>query len=505
MPSRFFCENSLFWRLMAVKNLNARIILGLKARQLRQEQGLSFAELSKTSGLSVSYLNEIEKGKKFPKPDKLEALAKSLKVSVEQLSSDKLEGTLAPVSDLLQSNFLNELPLDLFGIDLSKIVEIISQAPKKVGAFISTLVEIARNHAYVEENFYYGALRSYLEMHLNYFEDIEQAVSSFRASYGFSATEPLNEDQLSNLLETNYHYDIEKGGLDQYTELAGIRSVYIPKSKTLLLNGRLRSIQRGFQYGKELGFNYLGLKQRANTASLMRVESFEMVLAHFKAAYFSAALIMPLDAVHIRLKEFLAKETFDTSYIQGIMHDFGATGEMVFQRMTNILPALMGIRKIYFFRFLSSGDSVNYTVDKELHLDGKHTPHANRLSETYCRRWLSIRMLDQLKKSGSDMEIGAQISKYHDSSEEYLIISLVKKGDRNAHNFVGLSLGILLEKSVKSKIGFLKDSTINRNVISTTCERCPIMDCAQRAADPIKYLEKEQKKRVYKALGDLLK
>jgi hypothetical protein len=205
------------------------------------------------------------------------------------------------------------------------------------------------------------------------------------------------------------------------------------------------------------------------------------------------------------LKEFLAKETFDTSYIQGIMHDFGATGEMVFQRMTNILPALMGIRKIYFFRFLSSGDSVNYTVDKELHLDGKHTPHANRLSETYCRRWLSIRMLDQLKKSGSDMEIGAQISKYHDSSEEYLIISLVKKGDRNAHNFVGLSLGILLEKSVKSKIGFLKDSTINRNVISTTCERCPIMDCAQRAADPIKYLEKEQKKRVYKALGDLLK
>ena len=55
-----------------------RIIFGLKVKQLRQDKGLSFAELAKATGMSVSYLNEIEKGKKFPKDDKVAALALAL-------------------------------------------------------------------------------------------------------------------------------------------------------------------------------------------------------------------------------------------------------------------------------------------------------------------------------------------------------------------------------------------------------------------------------------------
>ena len=42
-----------------------RIILGLKVRQFRQERGWNFEELSKQTGISISYLNEIEKGKKW--------------------------------------------------------------------------------------------------------------------------------------------------------------------------------------------------------------------------------------------------------------------------------------------------------------------------------------------------------------------------------------------------------------------------------------------------------
>ena len=46
-----------------------KIILGLKVRQLRQEKGWNFEELSRQTGISVSYLNEIEKGKKYPQPE----------------------------------------------------------------------------------------------------------------------------------------------------------------------------------------------------------------------------------------------------------------------------------------------------------------------------------------------------------------------------------------------------------------------------------------------------
>lgn len=499
----FIANFRYFVSSMNGKNLNKKIILGLKVRQLRLEKGLSFSELSKKSGLSLSYLNEIEKGKKYPKLEKIEVLAKSFGVKVERLMSDELEGALAPVSNLLNSNFLKELPLDLFGIEITKIVEIISVAPKRVGAFISTLVEIARNHAYAEENFYLGALRSFLEMHLNYFEDIELAANTFRVENEIPLNEFIHADQLANLLEKLYNYDLDKGGLDQYPELKGIRSLFIPKSKTLLLNGNLTPNQMAFQFGKELGFSYLKLKQRANTSSLMRINSFEEVLSHFKAAYFSAALLMPMDPVKQYLVDFLAQKRFSTTFISQVMHEFGASAEMVFQRMTNILPSQLGLKRIYFFRFISQQDSLNYIVDKELHLDGKHTPHSNRVDETYCRRWLSIKMLEQLRNSDSSLEIGAQISNYYGSSDEYLIISIVKK-DMKSSKYIGLSLGILLDANSRPKIAFLDDPEIPRIVVNTTCERCSIPDCKERMAEPVKYLEKLEKKKVHKVLEDLL-
>ena len=46
---------------MSVKSPNDRILFGLKVKQLRGKKSLSFAELSKRTGISVSYLNEIEK------------------------------------------------------------------------------------------------------------------------------------------------------------------------------------------------------------------------------------------------------------------------------------------------------------------------------------------------------------------------------------------------------------------------------------------------------------
>ena len=122
-------------------------------RQLRIAQKLSFKDLAKETGMSVSYLNEIEKGKKYPKVDKVKKLSAALGVEKEALESLELPQQLAPLSELLQSNFLSELPLDLFGIELFKVTEIIANAPIRVGAFISTLVEISRNYSLVDAHF----------------------------------------------------------------------------------------------------------------------------------------------------------------------------------------------------------------------------------------------------------------------------------------------------------------------------------------------------------------
>ena len=103
--------------LMLKKKMVLKFILGLKIRQLRDKRDLSLKELSDLSDLSISYLNEIEKGKKYPKADKISSLAEALGIEYDSLVSLKLNKKLQPISNLLKSNFLTEIPFDFFGID----------------------------------------------------------------------------------------------------------------------------------------------------------------------------------------------------------------------------------------------------------------------------------------------------------------------------------------------------------------------------------------------------
>ncbi len=102
---------------MSVNKENIKIIFGLKLKQARKEKMLSLAKLSESSGLSISYLNEIEKGKKYPKPDKILSISEALDLNFDELVSLKLEKRLSPLSTLIKSDVLNEIPLDFFGID----------------------------------------------------------------------------------------------------------------------------------------------------------------------------------------------------------------------------------------------------------------------------------------------------------------------------------------------------------------------------------------------------
>ena len=127
---------------------NIRIIFGLKLRQLRQEKELSTEQLAKLTGISVSYLNEIERGKKYPKTEKIIKLSNVLNTDYDELVSLKLDQHLAPIGEMLNSQWLNDIPLSSFGISLEKLVEIMFNAPTKAGAFISTLIQIAKNYDY---------------------------------------------------------------------------------------------------------------------------------------------------------------------------------------------------------------------------------------------------------------------------------------------------------------------------------------------------------------------
>ena len=55
----------------------------------------------------------VEKGKKYPKPDKINLLSEHLDVSYDELVSLKLDKNLAPIGEILQSKVLKDIEKEL--------------------------------------------------------------------------------------------------------------------------------------------------------------------------------------------------------------------------------------------------------------------------------------------------------------------------------------------------------------------------------------------------------
>lgn len=493
-----------------------RIILGLKVRQFRQERGWNFEELSKQTGISISYLNEIEKGKKYPQPENQQRLAAALGITPAFLVSPELTKQFAPLGELLQSNFLNELPLDLFGIEIQQVVEIIARAPDRVNAFISALLEIARNYSLRDENFFFAALRAYQELRANYFEEIELAADKFVQKHHIPANGGVPSALLANLLREQFGYTIDELELEKYKELQSLRSVFNPHKRLLLLNRRLNERQRAFQLAKELGFNVLETKERPLASNLLRVNSFEETLSNYQAAYFAVAILINRHAFIRDIGHFFNQEKWNGQLLLDLVAKYQASPEVLFQRF-NVLTHDFSLEKVFFLRFIHDLDRNGFDIDKELHLNRRHQPHASGLNEHYCRRWLSLTLLNDLKKQqdagGTALHGGAeatpklltgvQRAAFLDTQEEYLCIAMAKPGYPTVGRNVSVTLGVLLDDHTKQTIRFRNDPAIQYTQVNVTCERCSLKDCTERAAPPSAVQKRDERRRMQELLDKL--
>jgi XRE family transcriptional regulator, fatty acid utilization regulator len=492
-----------------VDESHLKLIMGLKLKQLRSEKGMSLSELASASDISISYLNEIEKGKKFPKPDKIAALANTLDVSYDWLVSVKVSKKLAPMAEILQSKIMKEILLDVFGIDKNQMLDLLSRVPVKLNAFLNTIIEISRNYGMRVENFYHSALRSYQEMHENYFEDIESAVDDCIKENVIDPGRAIEWESLQLILQQKYNFRIEEDGLSNQPELQELRSVLIPgKYPVLLLNKNLNRVQKAFILAREIGFHRMGITERPHTASWVEFESFEQVLNNFKASYFACALLLNRDLLVERLKGLLEQPSFHPAEWLSLVDEFNVSPEIFAHRITNLLPRYFGIQELFFLRFTNRNGTDVFELTKEMHLAGLHNPHANMLEEHYCRRWISINILKSLsvnlRKGISERPLCmAQRSRYFGNEKEYLILSFAKPAMEGSPIHHSISIGLLLTNSLKKKVQFWNDPSIPIRMVGETCQRCPATDCVERMAKPA-ILIREQKIAVMKAaLGAL--
>lgn len=463
-----------------------KTVFGLKLKQQRQKKNWSLQDLANETGMSKSYLNEIENGKKFPKHDKIIHISEKLGCSYDDLVSTKLDKSLAPFSEILQSDFFKEIPLELFGINKSNLISIISDAPKKVTAFINTLIEISQNYNLGKERFYFAVLRSFQELYDNYFPEIEEKAQNYFIENHLNS-KPKAED-FEQLLIQSFGYEIRTMNFENFGASGKLRSLFIPEKKLLLLNEMLSEDQRTFIFAKEIGFNVLNLNPRPNTYSWLDFTSFESLLNNFHAAYFAGCLLIPKDAVTEKLNDFFQSKEWEPEVFDQLIQEFTNSPETFYYRLTNILPPQLGIKDLFYLCFTKKKNSDKIQILKELHLNQQQAPHANATNEHYCRRWIAVKNLVSLKEN--EKLTDAQISHYKDSGLSYLVISTSQKNPFSDGTNRSYCLGILLNTNSLKKIKFAKSDRIKTINVGVTCETCSISDCEVRQAPPIR-LEKE--------------
>ena len=437
-------------------------------------------------------------------------MAQVLGVSYDQLVSMKLDPSLSYLESALASPLLQEFPFEEFGLEISTLVNLLTRAPVKASALIHAIVEVSRRYDLKEEHFLWAALRSYQELHDNYFPEVEEAAATFAAEHGLQNGAVLSLAQLEEWLTGRYHYTLDWERLAQNPTLATYRSVMVPEPRPLLLvNSRLHDNQIKFLLARELGYQYLGLHERSYTSSPDAVESFQQVYNDFRASYFAGALLMPREEMLADLRTFFALPTWQPDFFSGLLEKYDVTPEMLLYRFSELIPQFFGM-KLHFLRFHSDGRE--YHLIKQLNMNRLLLPNGMARYEHFCRRWLTVRLLREtaaLQPNGRSeglLHVGVQMSRFYEAGDRFLCMGFSRPLVLQPHITSSVIVGLRMDGEPPWGVNFAQDPAVPVVVINQTCERCPLTpeECTVRAAPPVELAAQQRRAQRRQALQQLM-
>ncbi len=486
------------------------IILGIKVRQARTASGLTLTELAARANISTSYLTEIEKGRKYPKADKILKMAEALGQEYDELVSVRLGPSLAHLEAALASPLIRQFPFEDFGVDVSDLVALLTRGPEQASALLYAVGDIARQHDMGEENFLRAALRSYQEIHDNYFPEAEEAARRFRQEQGLAPGDPSPLDRLKRIVQEVFGYTLDETRLAADPDLSFYRSVFVSGVQPrLLINSALTPPQIKFLLAREIGYQYLNLKERAPTSSPDRVESYGQVLNDYLASYFAGALLLPETAMLPALESFFAADRWQPEALLAMLDRFDASPEMLLYRFSELIPQWFGI-SLHFLRLHDHGG--RYRLVKQLNMSRLVLPTGLGLNETFCRRWLTVRLLRELREQqranpgAPSLQAGAQLSEFLSTHDRFLCLGFARPLVLTPGINSSVVVGFRVNADLRRQVRFLDDPAIPSRIINETCERCPLTaeQCALRSAPPTIWEEERGRERRREALKRLM-
>ena len=414
--------------------------------------GLQANKLAEELGISPSYLNLIESGKRKIDGDLLLKVCDKLKIQLSDLTSKSDLNLVNNILEILDDKLFEDL--DILG---PEVKDLASTNPK-IGKISGKIVDNRKN------SFPGEVVSDFLQENKNYFPKLEEFANSvFRQVENNNRTRYI---ALCNYLKTKYSINVR----DVIPEEGKPFSKIYKKNKKELLLSDYNSLETKKLYAAA---------QIAQEGADNEIEAY---LSNFKFPseeskkltkvallnYCVAAILMPYKLFHSECK----KLKYDLELLQ---NTFSTSFEQVAHRVTSLQdPQQLGI-PFHMLRVDIAGN-----ISKRFSLSGIEIPRYGGA----CPRW---NVYSAFKRPGV---LQAAVSKMTNGEKYVCIARTVEKGvGRYGKSKSILSIGLGCEAKYAKDFIYTENININDKKteipVGVSCRTCDRLDCSQRAFPPL--------------------
>ena len=455
-----------------LKKTNLKI--GPKIKAFRRQLGIQANKLSEQIGISASYLNLIESGKRNIDSNLIIKICSELRINVSDLTSKSDLNLENDISELLSDEIFEDL--DILG---PEVKDLVASNPKMAKALIklgdnfkqkdhdivnkveniSGKIIDSRRAAFPGE-----VIADFLQENRNYFPKLEGFANKI-----FQEVKQNNRTRyiaLCEFLKRKYGVQVKDVIPEEGKPFS---KIYKEKEKVLLLSDYISLETKKLYAAAQIA--HIGAKDQIN----FYLSNFKFPSNEAKELsriallnYCGAAILMPYELFHKECKNL----KYDLELLQ---NTFATSFEQVAHRVTCLQdPKLPGI-PFHFLRVDVAGN-----ISKRLSLSGIEIPRYGGA----CPRW---NVYSAFSRPGV---IQAAVSKMSNGEKYVCIARTVEKGvGRYGQKKSMLSIGLGCEAKYAKDFIYTENLDLNDKKselpIGVSCRTCDRLDCSQRAFPPL--------------------
>ena len=455
-----------------MSQINTKI--GPKIKAFRRQLGIQANKLSEELGISPSYLNLIESGKRKIDGDLLLKVCDKLRIELSDLTSKTDLNLENNISELLDDELFEDL--DILGPEVKDLVNTnpkIAKALIKLGdnykkkdhEIVNKLENISGKIIDSRKTAFPGEVISdFLQENKNFFPKLENF-----ANIIFEKVKQNNRTRyiaLCDFLKNEYGITVKDVIPEEGKPFS---KIYKSKQKELFLSDYLSLETKKLHAAAQIS------QEGASKEIEEYLSSFKFPSEEAKKLtrvallnYCGAAILMPYKLFHKECKEL----KYDLELLQ---NTFATSFEQVAHRVTCLQdPTLPGI-PFHFLRVDVAGN-----ISKRFSLSGIEIPRYGGA----CPRW---NVYSAFSRPGV---IQAAVSKMTNGEKYVCIARTVEKGvGRYGQKKSILSIGLGCEAKYAKEFVYTENLDLNDKKselpIGVSCRTCDRLDCSQRAFPPL--------------------